>query len=68
MHASFLILDFSGYMTRSGIAESYGSSVSFQGTSTLFSLENIQFTFPPTVEEVSLFSTPSPAFIVCTFF
>ena len=55
-------------MTRSGIAESCGRSGSFQGTSTLFSTENIQFTFPPTVEEVSLFSTPSPAFIVCTFF
>ena len=26
-----------------------------------------QFTFPPTVPEVSLFSTPSPAFIVCRF-
>ena len=24
-----------------------------------------QFTFPPTVQECSLFSTPSPAFIVC---
>ena len=27
-----------------------------------------QFTFPPTVKEGSLFSTPSPAFIVCRFF
>ena len=27
-----------------------------------------QFTFPPTVQEGSLFSTPSPAFIVCRFF
>ena len=26
-----------------------------------------QFTFPPTVQEGSLFSTPSPAFIVCRF-
>ena len=25
----------------------------------------VQFTFPPTVQEPSLFSTPSPAFIVC---
>ena len=24
-----------------------------------------QFTFPPTVQECSLFSTPSPAFIIC---
>ena len=27
-----------------------------------------QFTFPPTLQECSLFSTPSPAFIVCTLF
>ena len=27
-----------------------------------------QFTFPPTVQERSLFSTPSPAFIVCKHF
>ena len=27
-----------------------------------------KFTFPPTVQEGSLFSTPSPAFIVCRFF
>ena len=27
-----------------------------------------QFTFPPTVQERSLFSTPSPAFIVCGLF
>ena len=27
-----------------------------------------EFTFPPTVQEGSLFSTPSPAFIVCRFF
>ena len=27
-----------------------------------------QFTFPPTVQERSLFSTPSPAFIICRLF
>jgi len=27
-----------------------------------------QFTFPPTVQECSLFSTSSPAFIVCRVF
>ena len=27
-----------------------------------------QFTFPPEMPEVSLFSTPSPAFIVCRLF
>ena len=25
-------------------------------------------TFPPTMQEGSLFSTPSPAFVVCRFF
>ena len=28
----------------------------------------IQFTFPPTVQEGHLVSTPSPAFIICIFF
>ena len=27
----------------------------------------LQFTFPPTVQEGSLFSTPCPAFVVCRF-
>jgi len=31
-------------------------------------LHSEPLTFPPTVKEVSLFSTPFPAFIVCTFF
>ena len=38
----------------------------FQGTCLLLSLH--QLTLPPTVEEGSLFSTPSPAFIGCRFF
>ena len=29
---------------------------------------DLQFTFPPTVQEGSLLSTPSPAFTVCRFF
>ena len=40
----------------------------FKGTSILFSIVAVKFTFPPTVQEGSLFSTPSPAFIVCRFF
>ena len=43
----------------------------FQGISILSSIVAIsiyQHTFPPTVQEGSLFSTPSPAFIVCRFF
>ena len=34
----------------------------------LSSMVAYQFTCPPTVQEGSLFSTPSPAFIVCEFF
>ena len=51
------------------IAESYGNSFSFLGTSRLFSIVVVdQFTFPPTVQEDSLFSTPSPVFTVCRLF
>ena len=38
----------------------------FKGTSILFSIVAV-FTFPPTEQEGSLFSTPSPAFVVCRF-
>ena len=34
----------------------------------MYSIVAVQFIFPPTVQEGSLFSTPSPAFIVCRFF
>ena len=38
VHASFQIVVFSGYMPRSRIVESFGSSIfSFEGTSILFS-------------------------------
>ena len=37
----------------------------FKEIATLFLHSDYQFTFPPTVQEGSLFSTPSPAFIVC---
>ena len=42
--------------------------LAFYGTSILFSIGLYQFTFPPTGKEGSLFSTPSPSFIVCRFF
>ena len=37
----------------------------FQDTSILFSIVVVPFTFPPTVQEGSLFFTPSPAFVIC---
>ena len=40
----------------------------FKGTSILFSIVVVSFTFSPTLQEGSLFSTPSPAFIVCRIF
>ena len=40
----------------------------FKGISILFSIMADQFTFPPTVQEGSLFPTTSPPFIVHRFF
>ena len=40
----------------------------FKETFILFSLWLHQFTFPPTVLEGFLFSTPSPTFVICGLF
>ena len=55
LHISFWILFFSSYMSRSRIVGSYCSSI----------LSFLKLKIPPTVEKCSLFSVPSPAFIVC---
>ena len=56
-------------MSRSRIAGSYGNSfLRFSGISILFHTVVQQFTSPPTVQEGSLFSMPSPAFIFLQIF
>ena len=70
VHVSCQIRVFSGYMPRSGIAESYGSTIfSFWGTSILFSIMVLPRSIPPNSEGGgSLCSTPSPAFVICRLF
>ena len=70
IHVSFSILVSSGYMPRSGITGSCGGFIpSFFKESAYHHPQWLyQFTFPPTVQEGYLFSTPSPVFIVCRLF
>ena len=70
MHMSLSILVSSGYMPRSGIVGPYGGFFpSFLKESTdCLPQQLCQFPFPPTVQEHSISSTPSPAFIVCKLF
>jgi len=70
IHVSFSIWVSSGYMPRSGIVGSHGGfTPSFLRESPYHLPEWLyQFTFPPTVQEHSLFSSPSAAFTVCRLF
>ena len=68
LHVSFSVMVFSEHMPSSGIIGSHGGfTLSFLRNFHLVLHSVYQFTFPPTVQEGSHFSTPSPAFIVCRF-
>ena len=62
---------FSEYMISSGISGLYDSFIPFfffKGSPYCSPRWFYQFTFPPTVQEGSLFSVSSVAFIICSFF
>ena len=69
VHVSFQIILLSGYIPRSGISGSYSNCVQlFKDPPNCFLSWLYQFTFPPTVEEGSLFSTISSMFTICRLF
>ena len=71
VHVSFQISvsTFFRHPPRGKIAGSYGSSIfHFWGTTCYFPQGVHQCTFPPTVQEGSLFSTASPTFAICGLF
>ena len=66
---SFWIMVFSRFMASSEIAGSHGSFIPslFKKSACCCPMWLYQFTFPPVVQEGSLFSTSSPEFVVCRF-
>ena len=67
-NVSLSVMVFSGCMPSSGILGSYGSSItSFLRTHCTVLQSGCQFTFPPEVQEGSVFSTSSLVFVVYRF-
>ena len=69
IHVSFLILVSSGYMSRSGIAGSYGSFIpSFKGISILSSIVAVSIYIPTnSAREFPFFHTLSSTYCLLTF-
>ena len=67
-HMSYSNLVSSRYMPTTGVAGSYGGFIPDFFKESPYHLPQWLYQFPPTQQEHSLFSTPSPAFIVCKHF